>query len=327
MDMTTAGVRLVVVGAGNHSQSNHGPSLRDLVRQQPGSLILAAVCDLDRDKASNYAKEFGFDSVYTDMHEMIDAQSPGAIVAVTALDATRAVVGDLLPYGIPILLEKPPGRNPAEARELLEAARVHGTSTMVSFNRRFMPAVCTAREWLEWQSPGGGPLLFVARMLRAHRREEDFITGTAIHLIDTVLSFMGTLSGVTHHRWATPLGGQSCDACLEFSDGSSALIAIAPDCGVQEETYEIIGPDYRVFVDAGKSRVEIIRSQTREIPWAEGEDAPRHVMGGCLRETEAFLSAVRGETPFRPTLEEAVASLEVAHRLHRPTARGSGAAS
>ncbi len=325
--MTTPGVRLVVVGAGSHSESCHGPSLRDLARQQRGSLILAAVCDLDRDKASNYAREFDFDSVYTDMHEMIEAENPGAIVAVTPLDATRAVVGDLLPYGIPILLEKPPGRNPAEAREILEAARAHGTSTMVSLNRRFIPAVHTAREWLERHGTGGGPRLLVARMLRAHRREEDFITGTAIHVVDTVLSFMGTPSGVTHHRWATPLGGQSCDACLEFSDGSSALIAIAPDCGVEEETYEIIGPDYRAFVDAGRSRVEITRSQTREIPWAEGEDAPRHVMGGCLRETEAFLSAVRGEIPFRPTLEEAVASLEVTYRLDGPTGRGSGAAS
>jgi myo-inositol 2-dehydrogenase / D-chiro-inositol 1-dehydrogenase len=308
-------LRVVVVGAGNHSEVNHGPSLRDVAARHPGEVELAAVCDLAREKAEAYASQFGFARKYTDVHEMVKREAPDAIVAVTPVAVTRPLVGELLRYRIPLLIEKPPGTTPAEARELLEIATRHGTPHMVSFNRRFVPAVVRARAWLAARGPGERPRLLVARMLRSKRREAEFVTGTGIHLIDAVLSFMGTPAAIAHHRSTTPAGGQCCDARLEFAGGSAAIVVIAPDAGCDEETYEIIGPDYAIAIESLASRLSIRRGGAEEASWSPEPAAPTYIVHGCLEETEAFVAAVAGRRPYAPTLAEGVLSVETAHAL------------
>ncbi len=310
-------VRVAVLGAGEHSAVNHGPSLRDIAARDPGTVELVAVCDLARERAERYAAQFGFSRVYTDMHEMVRREKPDAIVAVTPVPVTRAVVGELLAYRIPLLIEKPPGLDEREARELVEIAARYGTPHMVSFNRRFVPALLKARAWLAEGGRGERPRLIVARMLRNRRLEPEFITGTAIHLVDAVLSFTGAPAGFTHHRWTTPSGGQCCDARLEFSDGSAAILVIAPDAGVVDETYELIGPDYAVRVDTLNCAVTVERAGQRELDWKQPEGTPTHVLHGCLEETDAFLRAVSGRGPFSPTLEQGLLSVTCAHKLDR----------
>ncbi len=308
-------LHVAVVGAGGHSELNHGPSLRDL--SVPGEVELTAVCDLDRDKVVKYARAFGFARTYTSIHTMLRAESVDAIVAVTPVAATSQVVGELLPYGIPILLEKPPGRTFRESEALVATARSHGTSTMVSFNRRFVPAVKEAREWVERRPADGAPRLLVARMLRDSRHEEDFIIGTAIHLVDTALSFMGTPERITSHRRTSPTEGVSYDARISFADGRIALLVIEPDAGVDEETYELIGCGYSVQIDTLSNRVVIYEGGDRVLEWAADKDTPMHVMTGCLNETEAFLQAVAGNGTFVPTLADAAAALDVAASIGR----------
>jgi predicted dehydrogenase len=310
-------VRVAVLGAGDHSTTNHGPSLRDIAARDPGAVELAAVCDLARDRAERYATRFGFARVYTDLREMVKRETPDAVVAVTPVPMTRSIVGELLGYGIPLLIEKPPGLDEREARELLEIASRHSTPHMVSFNRRFVPALQKARAWLAERSDGARPGLIVARMLRNRRLEPEFITGTAIHLVDAVLSFTGAPVAFTHHRWTTSAGGQSCDARLVFADGSTALLVIAPDAGMVDETYELIGPDYTVRIDTLNCAVTAERAGRRELDWRQPEGTPTHMLHGCLEETEAFLSAVSGRSPYFPTLEQGLLSVTWAHRLNQ----------
>jgi predicted dehydrogenase len=227
------------------------------------------------------------------------------------------VAGELLAYRIPLLVEKPPGLDEREARELVEIAARYGTPHMVSLNRRFVPALLKARVWLAERGANERPRLIVARMLRNRRMEPEFITGTAIHLVDTVLSFTGAPGGFTHHRWTTPSGGQCCDARLAFTDGSIAILVIAPDAGVVDETYELIGPDYAVRIDTLKCAISVHHSGRQELDWTQPEGTPTHVLHGCLEETDAFLRAVSGRGPFSPTLEQALPSVTWAHKLDR----------
>ena len=246
---------------------------------------------------------------------MIREERPDALVAVTPVQATRAVVGEILPYRIPLMLEKPPGATPQEAAELRELADRHGCPTMVSFNRRFIPAIRRAREWMAALGPGEGPRLLVARMLRSRRREREFVTGTAIHLVDAVLSLLGTPSRIRHQRWTTPAGGQSCDARMEFPGGTVALCVIAPDTGLNEETYEILGPDWTIRIDAERSRLRVDHGGRCVLEWEPATGAGPHVVHGCVEETRAFLRAVRGEEPYSPTLADGVLSVNTAHQL------------
>ena len=310
-------IRVAMLGAGNHAALHHGPSLREAASRSPGEVELASVCDLDLERARRLQSQLGFASSYTDFREMLRREKPDAVVAVTPAAVTRAVVGELLEHGIPLLIENPPGRTPAEATELCELARRHGTPVMVSFNRRFLPAALKAREWLERRAAAESPRLVLARMLREHRREKEFITGAGIHLADTVLWLLGKPLTIARHRWDTPLGGRSCDARIEFESGAAAVCVIAPDAGLQEETYEIIGPDYSVTIDAVGCRLRVHHASLLELAWSPPPGASAQLLHGCVEETEAFLRSVAKRAPFSPDLEEGLAAVELVHELAR----------
>ena len=123
---------------------------------------------------------------------MLEAEKPGAVVAVSPMELTLPIASQVLRAGIPVLVEKPPGLSVREATQLVEVARDTQTPHMVSFNRRFSPAILKAKEWLAARSPSRPVRLVSARMFRHKRREENFVAHTGIHLTDTVLSFTGT---------------------------------------------------------------------------------------------------------------------------------------
>jgi len=311
--------RLGLIGAGDHSRGQHGPALKHLAAAD-GDVDLAAVCDLDRARAERCAAEFGFARVYTDSCAMLDGESLDGLIAVTPIEATRAVAGALLTTGIPLLVEKPPGADSAEAGELLEIARAHDAPHMVSFNRRFAPGVTRARQWLEDRAMGRPVELAVARLFRVARRDADFVTGTAIHAVDTVLSLMPPAEAVAGRRWQTPVGaggepGQGCEGRVEFVGGSTALFAIAPACGAHEETVELIGPEYVVRIDLARGGVVVRDRGETVLGYEEPPDAPDWVRNGTLAETEAFVAAVRGEGPLGPTLADGLIALRVAEAM------------
>jgi predicted dehydrogenase len=82
-----------------------------------------------------FAAAFEFARTYTDIDRMFEVESLDAVVAVTPVPKTRELVGDLLAREIPLLFEKPPGRDSRETRELREIAAIHDTPHMISFNR------------------------------------------------------------------------------------------------------------------------------------------------------------------------------------------------
>jgi predicted dehydrogenase len=223
--MNNASLRIAVIGAGNHFSLHHGNVLKLYAAAHPGELDLSAVCDLDAGKAGEYAKQFGFARTYTDYRTMLEDERLDAIVALTPVHATAAVATDLLPRGIPLLIEKPTGESAADTRRLLAMARKRGAPHMVSFNRRSIPAIVRAREWLAQQGPRRAPRLVVGRMLRPDRTDLEFVTETAIHLIDTVPSFTGMPRKVVTGLVPTPLPDRwLSNTLLDFGEGVSAMV-------------------------------------------------------------------------------------------------------
>jgi predicted dehydrogenase len=312
-------LRIAVLGAGSHSRINHGSSLKAIGARRPGSLELAAVCDLDVPKAREYAEEFGFAKVYGNAHDMIRAERLDALVVVTRPEVTRPVVGELIPYRVPLLIEKPPGEHSAHTRELADLATHHRTPVMVSFNRRFSPALSRALGWLR-AAPAGSPRLIhtvSARMIRVARLESGFIVGTGIHLVDTVLSLLGPLRSVVARRWTTLGGGQSCLAVVADARGAAASMLIAPDGGSQEETYELAGEGFGATVDAARCSLTIVERGTRVAEWSADPKAPEYESGGSLAETEAFIESVRSGAPQSPSLGDALCSMLACEALER----------
>jgi len=53
-------LKIVLLGAGSHSQENHLPALARYVAEHPGEVELAGLCDLRREHAEMMAHHYGF---------------------------------------------------------------------------------------------------------------------------------------------------------------------------------------------------------------------------------------------------------------------------
>ncbi len=303
-------MKVAVVGCGGHSR-RHGEALRRIA-DSGFPVELAAVCDLDRAKASQYREDYGFSTHFVDMHEMVASVAPDALVLETPVGLNAAVALDMLEYRIPLLVEKPPGRDAAEAQSLADAAAASEVPIMVSFDRRFNPAVMAAREWI--RTHRSFPPYLEARMLRFNRREERFLQETGIHLIDLVHYLVGktrevSRQGVEFNR----TGGKPFVGHLRSEEGCSSQIAILPAVGVEEESIVMHGDDYSIFIDRHRGSLKVYRKGdpvvNRGAP-PEGATIATHV-----NEMRSFLDCIASHEPFPVTMEEGLAAIRVTSEM------------
>ena len=130
--------KICIIGCGGISGNVHGPSYVKYKRENPDA-VLAACCDLNRERAEAYRKKFGFTACYTDYKEMLRVEKPDAVCVTVDEDHTAEVGVDVLNLGFPMFIEKPPGKDSAETMALIRAARESGVINQVGYNRRFLP--------------------------------------------------------------------------------------------------------------------------------------------------------------------------------------------
>jgi predicted dehydrogenase len=230
-------LKIVILGAGSHSQRNHLPSLARYAREYPGQIELAGLCDLRRDHAAQMAAQYGFARAYADLDEMLREVQPDGCVAVTPIPVTREISARVIRAGVPLLMEKPPGATLEEAREIVRLVHQTGSHVMVSMNRRFDPALRIALDW--W---GGRPLHYVrGTIVRVNRREPEFFYGTAIHPLDALREIAGDVrkSSVTE-RWEG--GVRWYTVQLVFEQVTLGVLEVLPTAGSMAEAYELYGP-------------------------------------------------------------------------------------
>jgi predicted dehydrogenase len=310
-------LKIVLVGAGEWCGHVHAPALAHYAEEHPGEVTLAAVCVRKSvDRAKGFCEKFGFRAVYTDLNEMIDAEKPDACWVVVAIDDTRQVAGHIMERGVPVIFEKPPGRNLQQAKELAEIAARTRTPNMVAFNRRWAP--CT-RKALKWAREHGPFEYLYARMLRAKRMDEQFAFGTGIHLLDCVRALaeeaLGGARAARTARVRAATGAFNFHVEMEFGSGATGRCDILPTCGIVDETYTLFGRDrwinYSLPWHTVDGRAEL---------WVEGKllesetypAEPAFLTSGFYGEASEFIAALtEGRSP-SPSAVEAVDSVALA---------------
>jgi predicted dehydrogenase len=123
-------MRIAIVGFGAIAP-HHTAVLRDL-----GADIVASVnrSEAGRDRAR---VEGCIPRTYAVAEEMAEAEQPDGIVVSVTNHLQAEMTRRLLPFGIPLLVEKPPGTSLDEAHELAKRAEHAGVPVMVGLNRRY----------------------------------------------------------------------------------------------------------------------------------------------------------------------------------------------
>ena len=331
-------LKIVFIGAGDWAMAIHGPALAHYVKEHPCELELAAVCVRKSvDRAKEFCEKFGFARVYTDIEEMVGKERPDACWVVTEIGGTRVAAGKVMELGVPVIFEKPPGRNLQEAKELAEISRRTGTPNMVAFNRRWAPCTRKALEWARESGPAAecdsAPRFeyLYARMLRSGRLDEEFAFGTGIHLLDCVraiaVAHLGGLKSAKVSRVKSLTDRWNFHVEMECGNGARGRCDILPTCGVVDETYTLFGRNHWITYSLpwhsvpGKAELWVKEELVASESWSA---QPAFLSSGFYGEAAEFISALKEGRRPSPSAEEAVDSVALAEAVQEGRDIGFG---
>jgi predicted dehydrogenase len=223
---------------------------------------LTAVADIARDRAEAFAAEFGAEAAL-DWQTIAARADLDAVAVATPHDGLSAIAVFCLDRGKHVLLEKPAGRNLAEAMAVAEAAERNARMVKVGFNHRFHPAIAKARRLVA--DDALGPLYYI-RGRYGHggrvgyeqewRCDREISGGGELidqgsHLIDLSRWFLGELAldyaALPTFFWNTKVE----DNCFLALRGGSAMAWLHASWTEWKNTFsfEIAGRDGKLTVD------------------------------------------------------------------------------
>ena len=154
-------------------------------------------------KAESLANTFQIEQVYDTVDHLLKGCAPDGIMVLVSANQIYDVALNLIPTGIPLFLEKPPGLIPEQTKALTGLANNHGTKNMVGFNRRYYSIF---HKGIELINQNGG-LLGVA--VEGHERfwkivdrdipneiRENWIYANSTHTIDLLRLFGGAVEQI-----------------------------------------------------------------------------------------------------------------------------------
>lgn len=177
--------------------------------------VMKAVCGRNEANAKAFAAQWGYESYETDWRKLIERKDIDLIDIATPNDTHAEIAIAAAKAGKMVMCEKPLGRNPAEALQMVEAVESAKVANMVWYNYRRVPAVTMAKQLID-EGKLGRIFHYRAKFLQDWTISKDLpqggaglwrldasvagsgVTGDLLaHCIDTAMWLNGGISSVT----------------------------------------------------------------------------------------------------------------------------------
>jgi len=312
-------INLAFIGSGAWARRYHFPTLRYLLTTPPAgfdvALHLQGIFSLEPGVARTVAAQTGFRQVYPSLDALLDDPDVDAIAVAVTPAAAKGVIERVVPRGVPIFSEKPPGISTAEAQALAERVDV---PNVLAFNRRFAPLNITFRALADELT---GTYFVDAHFYRHERLEDAFMIGTGIHWINFIEYVCGEIHDVTVDRFPSPRApAWNRVAHLTFAGGLRGLLKVFPASGSQVERLDIHSPARSLYLEGPlwdrPGRIVVDAGATREVIEPEAQTPlPEIVRLGIVGEYVEFLTRACAGLPTRSTFQNAVNAMRVAEAM------------
>ena len=272
-----------------------------------------AVVDTNRARAEEIAAAHGT-RAFSDYREVVDQVDAVTIAVPTKLHHDIAVA--CLSAGIPVLVEKPMARSPAEAEAMIAAARQADVALAVGHTERFNPAVVAAR-----------PLLTAPRFIEVHRLgtfperslDIDVVFDLMIHDLDVVLSLVKSEAESMEAVGVPVLTGRVdiANARVRFANGCIANLTASRISRERVRKIRFFQPAAYLSIDYAAQKVELwrlVRTDGRT-PSIQGGDVDVVNEEPLKRELADFVDAVRARRAPAVTGEDGLRALALAQRI------------
>ncbi|MBI2298198.1 MAG: Gfo/Idh/MocA family oxidoreductase [Armatimonadetes bacterium] len=247
-------IRVGYIGCGGHSFRNVYPAF------QYAPVELVAVCDLQRDRAEAYRRQFGAERAYDDHRAMLEAERLDAVFVVTSYDAeghplATPLASEALRAGCHVWMEKPPVASVEQVRELQRVSAETGRFVMVGLKKMFNPAVAKLRELLAGDA--FGPLSSIAvrypQGLPENTADDRAMLGFLDHIAHPG-AVLQTLAGPVERMCfeREPATGATVTALRFVSGAVGTLHLTAGQSGTSPlERIEVVGRGANAVIDNG----------------------------------------------------------------------------
>jgi predicted dehydrogenase len=234
---------------------------------------IVAVCDTDRVKAEERAREFGIERVYDDPERLFADGGFELVDIAASVEAHDPMTRMAANHGVHVMLQKPMTRTVAEAEALVRdvGERIR---FMVHENYRFRPHYLMVQEWIAEGRIGtprhaamavrgsglvsldGEVPFLVERQPYLKTFDRNLVFETMIHHLDVLRLLLGPLNVVAArlNRLNPDLPGE--DTASILLEGASGVIATADGCicapgypPLHGDRLEIVGTRGTVVMD------------------------------------------------------------------------------
>jgi len=130
---------IIVIGAGGIVHDAHLPAYRH------AGFPVAAIVDLDAQKAAHLAQQFGVPFSGNSLEEAGRKAPQDAVFDIAVPAGSILKILPELPDGAAVLIQKPMGNNLAEAQQILALCRKKGLVAAINFQLRWAPVMYAAK--------------------------------------------------------------------------------------------------------------------------------------------------------------------------------------
>ena len=315
--------KICIIGCGRFARYAHGPSY-NFIRQNDSDVEYAACADMSAEKAASFAADFAIPRNYSDWREMARIEKPDGICVLTGVQDTARTASEVLTEGIPVMMEKPPGRNRAEIEQIIAAAKATDTPAMVAFNRRYSPLITQMMSILDNECRE--PIEHVrCDFYRCERLDADFST-TSIHGIDAIRHI--SRGRYTEARFDYQTLQRESPAVnifmnARFDNGVYGLVSFIPSSGATFERYTLNTRHWTLIAHtvppSGGSEppgmIEVFHNNFHlrdEAPLPSKLNKEEVYLSGYYGENAAFIERLRDGFPKINDLEMSLDAVELA---------------
>jgi predicted dehydrogenase len=325
-------VKVGVIGLGWVAQVVHLPALFKIPEVE-----VAAVCDLDRSKATLVGEKFGIRRRYTNVDQMLANEGLNAVIVATSTDAHREATLAALRAGADVMVEKPIARRYAEAVEMADAAREAKRKLMVGMNHRFRPDTMLLKTFLEAKEIGK---VFYIKCGWLRKRSSDSAWATqkeksgggvfvdlGIPMLDLAFWLMGypevrRVSASNYHNKTKSVEDTSL-VNITMKSGSLINIEVSWSLVMDDDVYfcYVFGSDGTASLNPLRVNKELHGNLVNLAP-AKMDSVQQLFLRSYENELKYFVGAVRGLHPVISTGEEAVQRMKVVDAVYKSVKTG-----
>jgi UDP-N-acetylglucosamine 3-dehydrogenase len=185
--------RVGVVGTGGWGK-NHVRVLNELQS-------LAAICDMNKERAEQFSKSFHVPA-YLSLEDMLKKEKLDAVTVCTPASTHFDIASKALDAGLHTFVEKPMTTTLKDGEALIEAAKAANRSLTVGFIERFNPPITALKQMIAEGKMGEPILLEFHRENRrgANISDVGIVKDASVHDIDTACWLFGEAPKVIYAR-------------------------------------------------------------------------------------------------------------------------------